>query len=147
MKKKRALFFWIIGLFLISFLISFPFMPGFFMRVRGDRADLIYGAWYKADKSWSNGSYLSASDETLQALWMTTDFELRMRISRPFFRQAQIFEKQGELKKAINLCLTGANLLARYDMEGETVYYCDELDMKYHKTLPESATATPTLEP
>ena len=146
MIKKRLVILSILGLFLISL----PFMPRFFMGVsglRGDRADLEYGEWYKADKSWNDGNYLSATGETLQALWMRIDFGLRIVISKPFYRRAILLEKQGQLTKAIELCWTGAKIIGKYDMEGETAYYCNELEMQYHKTLPDGTSTSPTVEP
>ncbi len=122
-------------------------MPRFFIRVRGDNVDVVCNAWMKAEKSWNNGSYLGASGETVQALWMTVDFEVRMIISRPFYQQALALEKQGQLKDAIDRCWRGAEIIGKYDMEGSSAYYCNELDMQYRKSLPSGSSVSPTVEP
>jgi hypothetical protein len=143
MKKKSLVILSILGLFLISL----PLMPNFFIRIRGDNVDVVCNAWMKADKNWNNGNYVNALGETLQALWMTIDFESRILISRPFYRRALVLEKQGQLIEAINLCWTGAKIIGQYDMEGESAYYCNELEMQYQNTLPNSTSVSPTVTP
>jgi|GEM_PF-5797680 len=151
MKIKRALILSILGLFLVSFLglflISFSWMPSFFIRIRGDDPDLVYSAWYKAEKSWDNANYLRAIGENVKALWMTIDFESRILISKPFYRRSRILEKQERLKEAIDTCMTGARIIGIYDLEGVAAYHCSEMEMKYHKSLPENNLVTPTVEP
>jgi hypothetical protein len=140
--RKKKLVIILLALLLMIFLISSPFMPKFFIGIRGDKVDWVCMAWLKADENWNNGKYLNALGDTLQALWMTVDFEVRIQISKPFFERSRILEKQGHLEEAIDLCLTGANLMARYDMEGEYYYYCSELEMQqYNKTLPSGDSA------
>jgi len=130
-----------------AFLLSLPYMPRFFIQVRGDNVDMVCNAWMKAEKSWNNDRYIGASGETLQALWMTVDFEVRTIISRPFYQQALALEKQGQLKDAIDLCWRGAEIIGEYDMEGESAYYCNELGMQYRKSLPGDSSISPTVEP
>lgn len=117
------------------------------MSNRGDRADVVYGAWYNAEKSWNSGKYLHASGETLQAFWMTIDFDARIVISKPFYWRSRALEKRGQLKEAIDSCMAGAKIIGQYDMEGEWWYHCFELQMQYHKALPDSNLASPTAKP
>jgi hypothetical protein len=143
MKTKKAAILLVIGLFLISF----PWMPKFFIHIRGDDPDHVYGAWYKAQKSWENADYPKAIAENLQALWMTVDFETRVVISKPFYKQSRVFEEQGQIKEAIDACMTGANIIGKYDQEGLSAYHCFELEMQYNKALHDNESVAPTIEP
>ena len=143
MKAQIVAILLVIGLFLISF----PWMPKFFIQIRGDVPDHVYGAWYKAQKSWENTDYLKAIGENLQALWMTVDFETRVVMSRPFYKRSRILEEQGQIKEAIDACMTGANIIGKYDQEGVSAYHCFELEMQYNKALHDNKSAPLTTEP
>ena len=115
----------------------------------GSANPVVYVAWQRVENRWNNGDHLGAMGESLRTSWMTIDCGSRITLSQPLFHLSSILEKQGQLRKAIDVCIMGARLIGQYDLEGGYMYGCDELEMRY-RNLPSgsnSPTPTPTSEP
>jgi hypothetical protein len=148
MKKNKFAIWSFLGLLLV-FLLWVSINPVVLGKFDLCENPVIYSAREKAEESWKKSDYLKAMGETLRAGWVKSDCGLRLAISNPFFRRAFILEKQGQLKEAIDVCMTGAHVVGQYDLEGVFMYSCDEMNMKYDALLSGSTlpTLTPTIEP